>query len=90
MQSLSGVKRQMLPVPATGLRSGLMFAARVRELRSRSLSAGLAGASACTDPELSEPWDAAERTLSLNPGMPKIPEGRPEAGPLLAGRVPWP
>ena len=77
MQSLSGVKRPMLPVPVRGLRSGLMFAGRVRELRSRSLALGW-------------PERPLAQTLSLNLGMPKIPEGRLEVGPLLAGRVLWP
>ena len=66
----------MLPVPVRGLRPGLMFAGRARELRSRSLVLGW------LERPLAQP-------LTLNPGMPKIPEGRLEVGPLLAGRVPW-
>ena len=77
MPSPSGVKRQMLPVTATVPGSGLMIAARVRRLRSRSLALGW-------------PERPLAQTLSLNLGMPKIPEGRLEVGPLLAGRVLWP
>jgi hypothetical protein len=104
VQSLSGVKRQMLPVPVRGLRSGLMFAGRVRELRSRSLMLGwpehpLARLLICLFPGMSPGsrslrlgWQGCPlaRILTLNPVMWNLPERRPEAGPLSAGRVPWP
>ena len=129
VQSPSGVKRPMLPVTATVPGPGLMIAARVRQLRSRSLRPGwperpLARTLTCLDPGMSPGsrslklgWpgrplaqtlsclnlgmqpnfrslrlDWPERPLArtLNPVTWKLPERRPEAGPLSAGRVPWP
>ena len=131
VQSPSGVKRQMLPVTATVPGPGLMIAARVRQLRSRSLRPGwpehprarlliglfpgmspgsrslrlgwqgcpLAQTLSCQSLgmppnfrslRLSWPGCPLARILTLNPVMWKLPERRPEAGPLSAGRVPWP
>ena len=104
MQSLSGVKRQMLPVTARVPGPGLMIAARVRQLRSRSLTLGwpehpLARLLICLFPGMSPgsrslrlgwPGRPLAQTLTLNPVMWKLPERRPEAGPLSAGRVPRP
>ena len=131
VQSPSGVKRPMLPVTATVHGPGLMIAARVRELRSRSLRPGwpehplarlliclfpgmspgsrslrlgwqgcpLAQTLSCPNPgmppnsrSLRPGWPGCPlaRILTLNPVMWKLPERRPEAGPLSAGRVPWP
>ena len=131
VQSPSGVKRPMLPVTATVPGPGLMIAARVRQLRSRSLRPGwpehplarlliclfpgmspgsrslrlgwqgcpLAQTLSCLNPgmppnsrSLRPGWPGCPlaRILTLNPVMWKLPERRPEAGPLSAGRVPWP
>ena len=104
MQSPSGVKRQMLPVTATVPGPGLMIAARVRRLRSRSLRPGwpehpLARLLMCLFPGMSPGsrslrlgWQGCPlaQTLTLTPVKWKLPERRPEAGPLPAGRVPWP
>ena len=102
--SPSGVKRQMLPVTATVPGPGLMIAARVRRLRSRSLRPGwpehpLARLLMCLFPGMSPGsrslrlgWQGCPlaQTLTLNPVKWKLPERRPEAGPLSSGRVPWP
>jgi hypothetical protein len=129
--SPSGVKRQMLPGTATVPGPGLMIAARVRRLRSRSLRPGwpehplarllmclfpgmspgsrslrlgwqgcpLAQTLSCPNPGMPPnsrslrpgwPERPLARTLTLNPVKWKLPERRPEAGPLSAGRVPWP